>query len=283
MLVGRSYGRILLQKFREQINYSHSTPTVIEAITFDFWDTLAVDDSDEAKRCALKLPSKQEARTRLFVQKVQENHPQISARRATSAYQRANERFRRIWHDEYHTPAVATRISYAYEELGLLPPPGQYAQLLREIDELVREIEIMEIRIPPDFVPGVNTTLAQLASQYKLAIISDTIHTNGRGLRGLLAQQGILPYFTCQLFSDEVGVSKPSAQIFRQAAAQLDIPPERIVHVGDRESNDIEGPLAIGMRAVLFTGVIDRNQGKTRAHATCHNFAALPEIVQRLR
>ncbi len=256
---------------------------MIEAITFDFWDTLAVDDSDEAKRCALGLPSKQEARIKLFAQKVMQNHPQISARKAAAAYQRANERFRRVWHDEHHTPAVATRISYAYEELGLLPPPGQYARLMREIDELVREIEVMEVRIPPDFVPGVHTTLQILASQYKLAIISDTIHTNGRGLRGLLAQQGILPYFSQQLFSDEVGVSKPSSQIFRTAATLLDIPPERIVHVGDRESNDIDGPLAIGMRAILFTGAIDRNQGKTRAHAICHHFSALPEIVQRLR
>ena len=30
-------------------------------------------------------------------------------------------------------------------------------------------------------------------------------------------------------------------------------------------------------------GAIDRNQGKTRAHAICHHFSALPEIVQRLR
>ena len=184
---------------------------MIEAITFDFWDTLAIDDSDEAKRIKLGLPSKQEARTRLFVKKVTSHHPSISERRAATAYQRANERFRRIWHDEHHTPTVATRISYAYEELGLLPPPGQYARLLREIDELVREIEVMEVRIPPDFASGVHTTLEILAQQYKLAIISDTIHTNGRGLRGLLAQQGLLQHFSHQLFSDEIGVSKPSS------------------------------------------------------------------------
>ena len=256
---------------------------MIEAITFDFWDTLAVDDSDEAKRCALGLPSKQEARINLFVQKVLANHPTVTARRAANAYQRANERFRRIWHDEHHTPSVATRISYAYEELGLLPPPGRYARLMREVDELIREIEVMEIRIPPDFTPGVHTIIPLLAEQYKLAIISDTIHTNGRGLRGLLAQQGLLQYFSQQLFSDEVGVSKPSTQIFRQAATLLDVPPERIVHVGDRESNDVDGPLAIGMRTILYTGVVDRSQGRSRAHAVCNQFAAIPQIVQRLR
>ena len=30
-------------------------PSMIEAITFDFWDTIAIDDSDEPKRAALGL------------------------------------------------------------------------------------------------------------------------------------------------------------------------------------------------------------------------------------
>ena len=32
----------------------------IQAITFDLWDTVVVDDSDEAKRTAMNLPSKRE-------------------------------------------------------------------------------------------------------------------------------------------------------------------------------------------------------------------------------
>ncbi len=257
---------------------------MIEAITFDFWDTLAIDDSDEAKRKALGLPSKQDARIQLFIDKVTAHHPEITARRAKQAYKRANERFRKIWHDEHRTPSVATRISYAYEELGLMPKAGGYARLLREIDELIREIEVMEIRIPPDFVPGLDSTLYQLAQEYRLGIVSDTIHTNGRGLRGLLAQRGILNYFSHLVFSDEVGISKPSPLVFRQAAIGLDIPPERIVHVGDRESNDVEGPLAIGMKALLFIGAIDRRVNeKTRAHDFFKHFSELPNKVRALR
>ncbi len=40
---------------------------MIEAVTFDFWDTIAVDDSDEPKRRRLGLPSKADARVQLFV------------------------------------------------------------------------------------------------------------------------------------------------------------------------------------------------------------------------
>lgn len=256
---------------------------MIEALTFDFWDTIAIDDSDEPKRAALGLPSKPAAREQLFVEKIRKQHPRISAQRAVAAYQAANQRFREDWHNDHRTPTVTTRIYYAYEALGLKPKPGEYARLVSEIDELVREIETMEIRIPPDFAPGVHHTIALLAQEYKLGIISDTIHTHGRGLRHLLERQGLLAYFSYFIFSDEIGVSKPSAAVFRQAAVGLDIAPERIAHIGDRESNDIAGPRTIGMKTVLYTGIIDRGSQKSQAHAICRNYRELPDIVRRLR
>ena len=140
----------------------------------------------------------------------------------------------------------------------------------------------MEIRISPDFAPGVHGTLQLLSEEYQLGVISDTIHTNGRGLRHLMRQQGILQYFSYFVFSDEVGVSKPSAAVFQQAALGLGLPPREIVHVGDRESNDVLGPISIGMRSILFTGVKDRGSQKTRAHAVCRDFRDLPAIIRRL-
>ena len=255
---------------------------MIRAITFDFWDTLAADDSDEAKRATLGLPSKPEARKQLFVEHVTRRHPHISAERAADAFCHANERFRHEWHANHHTPAVATRLSFAFEHLGLLPPAGAYGRLIAEIDELVRAIEVMEIRIPPDFAPGAGSTLQLLARDYKLGIISDTIHTHGRGLRGLLANQGLLPYFDCLIFSDEVGASKPSPLVFQRAALEMNLPPRDIVHVGDRERNDVQGPLGAGFHAILFTGIVDRGSQSTRADAICRHFSDLPTIVPRL-
>lgn len=256
---------------------------MIEAITFDFWDTIAIDDSDEAKRRALGLPDKADARIELFVAHVARRHPRIPARRAADAYRRANERFRHEWHTNHHTPAVSTRVSYAFEELGLLPPPGRYGTLLAEIDDLVREIELMEVRIPPDFAPGVDNALLLLSREYRLGVISDTIHTHGRGLRHLLDRAGLLAYFSATVFSDEVGASKPSGAVFRHAAAMLDVPPSRIVHVGDRESNDVEGPRSQGFRTVLYTGIVDRGSARTQADAVCRHFNDLTGIIFRLR
>lgn len=255
---------------------------MIRAITFDFWDTLAIDDSDEPKRMALGLPSKPLARKQLFAERIVALYPHIAAEQAMAAYDVANQRFREEWHNHHNTPGVTTRLYYAYEHLGLSPKPGQYARLVREIDELVREIETMEVRIPPDFVPGLHYTLELLAREYKLGVISDTIHTHGRGLRHLLDREGILPYFSYLVFSDEIRASKPAAAVFRQAAIGLDVVPTEIVHIGDRESNDVLGPLTIGMKAILFTGVVDRGSQQTRAHAVCRKLSDLPQIVGRL-
>ena len=255
---------------------------MIEAITFDFWDTIAVDDSDEPARRALGLPSKAEARIELFARHITQKHPDIAYEQAVQAYQHANQSFQNAWHHEQHTPGIAVRMYDAYDFLGLKPGPGRFSQLAREVNELIREIETMEVRIQPDFTPGVHVALEELSLHYKLGIISDTIHTTGRGLRYLLQRQGLLRYFSYMLFSDEIGVAKPEAEVFRKAALGLRTAPNRIVHVGDRERNDILGPLSIGMKAILFTGVKDRGSASTRASAICRTYAALPGIVRRL-
>ncbi|MFN3331832.1 MAG: HAD family hydrolase [Caldilinea sp.] len=165
----------------------------------------------------------------------------------------------------------------------MTPPPGRYAALVREVSELARAIETMEVRIAPDFAPHIHATLAELAQNYTLGIISDTIHTTGRGIRHLLYQQGLLQYFRIFLFSDEVGESKPSPRIFRRASLELGLPASMIAHIGDRESNDIAGPLAVGMRAILYTGIVDRGSNGTRATAVCRDLRQLPYIVQRMQ
>lgn len=248
---------------------------MIQAITFDFWDTIFADDSDEPKRAAQGLLSKPATRLQLFTEEITRHHPQITPERAAEAFKYANQRFNHYWKNEYVTPSVASRLQESYAFLEITFTPG--------FDALVQEIEEMELHIPPDFAPGVHEALAALVAHYKLGIISDTIHTTGRGLRQLLESQGLLRYFSYFVFSDEFGASKPARAVFEQAASGLGVPLADMVHVGDRESNDIAGPLAVGMKAILYTGVIDRlNSAQTRAHAICRNYADLPAIIAEL-
>ena len=247
---------------------------MIQAVTFDFWDTLVADDSDEPRRAAIGLPTKPQARLQLLVDEITNYHSQITPEQIAEAFKHANERFRHAWKNEHHTPTVAARLKEAYDFLQIDLTPG--------FPRVVRQVEEMEVMIPPNFVPGARETLAELSRHYALGIVSDTIHTSGRGLRELMKRQGILQYFRVLVFSDEVGASKPAPVVFEKAANELGLPFDQIVHVGDRESNDVAGPLAVGMKAVLFTGVVDRDSKNTKASAICHEFSALPQVIRKL-
>ncbi len=247
---------------------------MIQAVTFDFWDTIARDDSDEPRRSALGLPTKPQARLELLTNEILRHHPSIEPEAIADAFRHANAWFRHRWKVEHVTPTVAERMAQVYARLGIPLTPGFPA--------LVQDIEEMEVRIPPEMVPGAREAIAALARRYKLAIISDAIHTPGRGIRRLLEHYGLLDYFDAFVFSDEVGRSKPDPVPFQKAAEQLNVPLDAIVHIGDRESNDVEGPHALGMKAILFTAAVDRGSAGTRADAVCRSYEDLPATVRRL-
>ncbi len=247
---------------------------MLQAITFDFWDTLVADDSDEPRRAALGLPTKPQARLQLLVDEITAHHPQITPEQIKDAFKRANQNFNHAWKVEYRTPAVAARVQDIYATLKIPLTPNAA--------EIVRKIQEMEVMIPPNFVAGVNETLGQLSTRYTLGIISDTIHTTGRGLRTMMERQGILKYFHAFVFSDEIGAAKPARAVFERAAKELGVPLGNIAHAGDRESNDVEGALAAGMKAILFTGAIDRGSANTRANAVCREFSELPQAIKKL-
>ena len=72
----------------------------------------------------------------------------------------------------------------------------------------------------------------------------------------LLERLGLAERFEVVVYSAGVGVEKPSAGIFHAAAEGLECRPEEVLHVGDRVIEDMEGALAVGMRALL----VDRSQ-----------------------
>lgn len=247
---------------------------MIRAVTFDFWDTLAVDDSDEAERAKRGLLPKPQARQALFLDAVRAEHPELDAAAVLAAYTEANRRASARWKGEHVTSTVEERLSEALALAGLAR--------LRAFDALVHGFESMEVEVPPRLLPGAAEALATLAARYRLGIISDTIITPGRGLREILARNGVLQHFSGFVFSDEVGRSKPHPRVFEEASRLLDTPPDEIVHIGDREANDVLGPKRFGFRAVLFTGAVDRGSATSQADAVCADLLQLPRILEEI-
>ena len=244
-------------------------------LTFDVWDTLIIDDSDEEIRAARGLLPKPAARRAAFREALWAEHPSLPAETIDAAYEIGEVAFRRWWKEEHHTPPVNARLDVALGHLGLPRPAG--------FDALVQQLQQMEVELPPRACEGVREALSTLAGRYRLGIISDAIVTPGTGIRQILAQHGLLEFFSVFVFSDEAGASKPSPKVFAAAATGFGLPVTQIVHIGDREVNDIAGPLAVGARALLYTGAIDR-RGATPTQATAHfsHYADLPALVATL-
>ena len=74
------------------------------------------------------------------------------------------------------------------------------------------------------------------------------------------------------------GKSKPHASIFRAMLALLEVEPAEAVMVGDTIADDVEGALAIGMRAVL----VDRAGLHEGFEPRVADLYALPALVPRL-
>ena len=119
----------------------------IKAVSFDLWDTMIKDDSDEARRQALGLRSKSEARRHLVFKALNRTTP-IDGAQVGLAYDVADAAFNKVWHDHHVTWPIAVRLELVLD--GLARKLSERAML-----ELIEAHEEMELQVPPDAVDGI--------------------------------------------------------------------------------------------------------------------------------
>ncbi|MBI3118941.1 MAG: HAD family hydrolase [Candidatus Hydrogenedentes bacterium] len=246
----------------------------IGAITFDLWDCLFADESDEPKRAAAGRPPKKVER-RALVHEALSRHGAIDRAAVDLAYDVTDAAFNHVWHAIHVTWTVRERLGVLLKGLNRALPEDELARL-------VHLHEDMELEFRPDPAPGATEALRALHQRYPLAIISDAVFSPGRALRELLQGAGMLEYFDFFAFSDEIGVSKPHPNAFEAVAQHFNIPVQSIVHVGDRPHNDLGGPHAVGARGVLLTVVKQRPLDGHAPDALCDDYATLPQILAGL-
>jgi putative hydrolase of the HAD superfamily len=138
---------------------------------------------------------------------------------------------------------IATIYDTALRGLGLELEPA----LIERVMELEQEGWLNSVHVGPDVVP----TLAALRARgLRLGIVSNAAYLP-RLMNQQLAALGLADYFDGVTFSSEVGVRKPQPAIYADALRKLGVDPSRTLFVGDRVREDVQGPQAMGMRAVL--------------------------------
>lgn len=98
--------------------------------------------------------------------------------------------------------------------------------------------------IPPDTLKK----LIMLQKRQDTNIASNTVVIPGKILKVVLDELG-LDNFNFQLYSDEIGFSKPNPEFFKKIA-DLTNKDKYIVHIGDSEKTDGAGARAAGFRFI---------------------------------
>ena len=247
----------------------------LKAITFDLWDTVLKDDSDEPKRKAKGLKTKSEERRQVLWEALNEQAPTDKSMVDTE-FQTQEKFYRERWLRERVTPNVADRLAVLLGGMDRELPGHVF-------DQLVSIYEDMEVEIPPDIFAGAADGLDELAGKFPLGVVSDTIYTPGSGMRTILEGYGVRQCFSSFAFSDEIGRAKPNERIFAHVANELDVEFHEMVHIGDRELNDVQGAQALGMKAILFTEHRDESlENGTEADAAAKNYDELLSVINNL-
>jgi HAD superfamily hydrolase (TIGR01509 family) len=87
--------------------------------------------------------------------------------------------------------------------------------------------------------------------------------------------QGWMPHLEAVIVSQRVGTIKPHPEIFRQAAAALAAPPDRILHVGDDWAAEVVGAARAGWR----TAYVRNQQGDTPLPTSAPDGEVVPDLV----
>lgn len=218
-------------------------PDTNSMITIDFWNTLVEGKSGGKIRRDVRLKA---------LRKIALNYVEdLSNDEVEEASRETSREFRRIWFDQQRTPTTLELVRHILNHLGI-------DATQKEMEYLVEAFEESLWVGPPDFVEGVEEVLPELARNYYLAVISDTMYSPGRVLRKFLENSGLASHFDGFVFSDETGFSKPHPEAYTLLLDQAGCSARHSWHIGDLMKTDIRGAKQVGMKAILFTGVKGR-------------------------
>ncbi len=217
---------------------------MIEAVTFDYWETLV---SEGAGIDAEEDGSMRTRQLRAWSSILHEAGFSVDDVAIEQAFTHNWERFHEAWRENVqHGPNEATPLMCTF--LGIDPPASVRAALVESFAAVGRVA-------PLQLAPGARECLHALkGAGARIGIICDVGMTDSATLRARLDEFGVLTYFDHWSFSDEVGCFKPFPPIFEHALAGLGVgDPSDMAHVGDGRRTDMAGALAMGMTAVRYS------------------------------
>lgn len=136
------------------------------------------------------------------------------------------------------------QVRWMQQRTGLRLPLGG---ITRRLDRALRSADVRP-------APGAREALESLRSSgCALALVSNVLYEAPTSVRALLRRFDLPRHVDAVVLSSELGAAKPSPAPMRAALDQLDVRPERALHVGDQPV-DVQAAWAAGLGALRYTG-----------------------------
>jgi 2-haloalkanoic acid dehalogenase type II len=202
----------------------------VDAVTFDFYDTLARHASGQGRGAMLMDYFRAEGITcDAWEHKVLYDVFEPHATEYSPDYTEE--------HKQLYYAALAERL---FRRLNVRNAEGGAAKHAAKLWRLLGPASLA-------IFPEVRDVIARLkAAGYPLAVVSNW----QCGLRNFCVELGIAHDFDHVIASAEVGYAKPAPEIFYEACRRLGAAPERVLHVGDSLTDDIDGGRAAGLKTL---------------------------------
>lgn len=130
-------------------------------------------------------------------------------------------------------------------------------------------------------MPGAIETLRALRGGWRLALATNAADSDVEQIEGALARVGLDRLIERIYCFRSTGLRKPSKVFFDHMLADLELPANRAVMVGDDYENDVRGAIRAGVPAVWLNL---RNEERREGHMLCTIFhlEELPAALQDL-
>jgi putative hydrolase of the HAD superfamily len=152
------------------------------------------------------------------------------------------------------------------------------AATARALADVFGEADVARFESPGDLAGRVET-LARAG--LRLAVVSNTT-TRPELIEAYLDAVGIRNYFETAVFSVAFGLRKPHPDVYREALIRLDVAASEALFIGDRVREDVLGPQAVGVRAVLTHEFRQEDPVHSHPVAVITELAALQHVLRDL-
>lgn len=129
---------------------------------------------------------------------------------------------------------------------------------VERLSEFYNETEVLFFNYKPELIfPNIKLQFEEIVAQGKsINILSNTGFIKGKSLKKLLSYYELTDSISFQIYSDEVGFSKPNNEIFQLVFDQVNnskkVMKSEILHIGDNSIADYNGAVNFGFEAHLL-------------------------------